>query len=49
LYWYFQQNQRLNIKKHAVHNIHNVHRLAWGLYARAPRATTHETALLLGG
>jgi hypothetical protein len=29
-YWYFQQNQCLNIKKHAVHNIH---RLAWGSYA----------------
>ena len=28
LYWYFQQNQRLNIKKHAIHNIH---RLAWAL------------------
>jgi hypothetical protein len=31
LYWYFQQNLWLNIKKHAVHNIH---RLAWGSYAR---------------
>jgi len=31
LYWYFQQNQCLNIKKHAVHNIH---RLAWNPYAR---------------
>ena len=28
LYWYFQENQCLNIKKHAVHNIH---RLTWGL------------------
>jgi hypothetical protein len=28
LYLHFQQNQCLNIKKHAVHNIH---RLAWGL------------------
>ena len=28
LYWYFQQNQCLNIeKKHAAHTIH---RLAWG-------------------
>jgi hypothetical protein len=26
LYWYFQENQCLNIKKHAVHNIH---RLTW--------------------
>ena len=31
LYWYFQQNQCLNIKKYAVHNIQ---RLAWGPYAR---------------
>jgi hypothetical protein len=36
LYWYFQQNQCLSIKKHAVHNIH---RLTWGLYAR--RAPGH--------
>jgi hypothetical protein len=32
LYWYFQQNQCLNIKKHAVHNIH---RLAWAVHAHA--------------
>ena len=28
---YFQQNQCLNIKKHALHSIH---RLAWGPYVR---------------
>jgi hypothetical protein len=28
LYWYFQQNQCLNIKNYAVYNIH---RLAWGI------------------
>ena len=34
LYLDFQQNQCLNIKKHAVHNIH---RLAWGpIYACGP-------------
>ena len=33
LYWYFQQNLCLNIKKHAVHTIH---RLAWSPYARGP-------------
>ena len=34
LYLHFQQNQCLNIKKHAVHNIHI---LAWGLiYACGP-------------
>jgi hypothetical protein len=33
LYWYFQQNQCLNIKKHTIHKIH---RLAWGCYARGP-------------
>ena len=27
LYWYFQQNQCLNIKRHTVHNIHI---LSWG-------------------
>jgi hypothetical protein len=31
LYLYFQQNQSLNIKKHAIHN---KHRLAWGPSAR---------------
>ena len=31
LYWYFQQNECLSIKKHVIHNIH---RLAWGLYIR---------------
>ena len=31
MYWYFQQNQCLNIKKHAVYNIH---RLAWDPYDR---------------
>ena len=30
-YWYFQQNQCLNIKKHAVYTMH---RLAWGPYDR---------------
>ena len=34
LYWYFQQNQCLNIKKHVVHNIHG---LAWGPWATAMR------------
>jgi len=24
LYWYFQQNQCLNIKHHAVHNIYRI-------------------------
>jgi hypothetical protein len=33
LYCYFQQNQRLSIKKQAKHNIH---RLEWGPYARGP-------------
>ena len=42
MYWYFQQNQCLNIKKHAVHNIHI---LAWGPRATAQRA--HKTALLI--
>jgi hypothetical protein len=31
LYWYFQQNQCLSIKRHAVHNIH---RFAMGPYTR---------------
>jgi hypothetical protein len=31
LYWYFQQNQCLNIKTHVIHNIH---RLSWGPYVR---------------
>ena len=43
LYWYFQQNQCLNIKKHALHNIHiielNIHRLAWPLCSWGPRTT----------
>jgi hypothetical protein len=30
-YWYFQINQRLSIKKHAVHKIH---RLVWDPYDR---------------
>jgi hypothetical protein len=33
LYGYFQQNQCLNIKKHAIYIIH---RLAWDPYARGP-------------
>ena len=39
LYWYFQQNQCLNIKKHAVHNIH---RLAWSPYSQEPMATAQH-------
>jgi predicted membrane channel-forming protein YqfA (hemolysin III family) len=35
LYWYFQQNQCLNIKTHVIHNIH---RLSWGPRATAPLA-----------
>jgi hypothetical protein len=35
LYWYFQQNQCLTIKRHAVHNIHIS---AWGPYARGAPA-----------
>jgi hypothetical protein len=31
MYWYFQQNQCLNITNHAVYNMH---RLARGPYAR---------------
>jgi hypothetical protein len=37
LYGYFQQNQCLNIKKHAIYIIH---RLAWDPYARGPPGQT---------
>ena len=33
MYWNFQQNRCLNIKKHTVHNVHT---LAWGLYSCGP-------------
>jgi hypothetical protein len=36
LYWYFQENQCLNIKKHAVHNIHI---LAWAPMIVGPPGT----------
>ena len=37
-YWYFQQNQCLNINKHVIHNIH---RLTWDTYGnRVPSAKT---------
>ena len=47
MYWYFQQNQCLNIKNHAVYNIH---RLVWGSFARGttaqlPIVPIHNTAL----
>jgi len=47
LYWYFQQNQCLNIKKHAIHNIH---RLAWapmlvGAPGNCPSCPCVKTAL----
>jgi hypothetical protein len=47
LYWYFQQNQCLNIKNHSVYNIH---RLVWGSFARGttaqlPIVPIHNTAL----
>ena len=44
LYWYFQQNQCLNIKNDAVYNIH---RLVWGSFARTTTAhcALHKTAL----
>ena len=44
LYWYFQQNQCLNINKHDVQNIH---RLAWGPCARGgPRANAQRAHAL---
>ena len=43
LYWYFQQNQCLNIKKHAINNIH---RLTWPLRSRGPRATAQRVHTL---
>jgi hypothetical protein len=47
LYWYFQQNQCLNIKNYAVYNIH---RLVWGSFARGTTGQLaivpiHQTAL----
>jgi hypothetical protein len=35
LYWYFNQNLCLNIKKHSVHNIH---RFAWGPWTTSQHA-----------
>jgi hypothetical protein len=43
LYWYFQQNQCLNIKKQAVHNIHI---LSWGPILVGSRATAQHAHAL---
>ena len=34
MYWYFQQNKCLNIKK--KHAVHNIHRLAWATMVVGP-------------
>jgi len=45
LYWYFQQNQCLNIKKHIVHNRH---RLAWSPSDNCPVCPCAKTAPISG-
>ena len=45
MYWYFQQNQCLNIKKHIVHN---KYRLAWGTLENCPVCPCVKTALISG-